>query len=201
MAFNTEVANLALSHLGIGKLISDIETEQSAEAKACRTFYDIVFKTVLRDYPWPFATRFKALALVEENPNDEWDFSYKYPTDCLFARRIVGVNRNPAADEKIPFRVVSSEEGTLIYTDVDQAVLEYTINIDDNTLMTADFVMAFSYKLASVIAPIITSGDPMKVGAAAKQSYFEELSNAKANAFNEEQPDIAPESEFTRTRL
>lgn len=41
----------------------------------------------------------------------------------------------------------------------------------------------------------------MKMGAAAKQSYFEELSNAKANAFNEEQPDIAPESEFTRTRL
>lgn len=87
MSSSTEISNMALSHLAISREIAALDTERSQEAQACRRFYETVRKTVLRDYPWPFATKFATLALVEDDPNSEWDFSYRYPSDCLNARR------------------------------------------------------------------------------------------------------------------
>jgi len=201
MSYNTEAANLALSHLGIGKTVSDLETEQSAEAKVVRAFYNIVLKMVLRDYPWPFATKISTLGLIEEDPNTEWGYSYQYPSDCEYARRILGVSRNESNEERVPYKIFNSETGRLIYTDVENAELEYTMTIDDFTVMPADFIMAFSFKLAYYIAPQITAGDPMKVGERARVNYELELSNAKSAAFNEEQQDVPPESELVRMRV
>ena len=75
------------------------------------------------------------------------------------------------------------------------------MTIDDFTVMPADFIMAFSFKLAYYIAPQITAGDPMKVGERARVNYELELSNAKSAAFNEEQQDVPPESELVRMRV
>ena len=47
MASSTEIANLALSHLGNGTEIADLETERSSEASACRRFYDVALAQVL----------------------------------------------------------------------------------------------------------------------------------------------------------
>ena len=97
----TEIANLALGHLGIGKDIANLDTESSQEAKAMRRYYDICRRTVLQEFTWPFATKFVTLGLVEEDPTDaeEWAFSYRYPADCLFLRRLHGSDhyhrRNP----------------------------------------------------------------------------------------------------------
>lgn len=201
MSYNTEVANLALSHLGIGKTVSDLETEQSAEAKVVRAFYDIVLKMVLRDYPWPFATKISTLGLVSENPNTEWGYSYQYPSDCEYARRILGVNRNESNEERIPYKIFNSDNGLLIYADIENAQLEYTMTIEDFTIMPVDFIMAFSFKLAYYIAPQITAGDPMKMGDRARVNYELELSNAKSAAFNEEQQDVPPQSELVRVRV
>lgn len=201
MSYNTEVANLALSHLGIGKTVSDIETEQSAEAKVVRAFYNIVLKMVLRDYPWPFATKISTLGLISENPNTEWGYSYQYPSDCEYARRILGVNRNETNLERVPYKIFNSDSGLLIYADIENAQLEYTMKIEDFTIMPADFIMAFSFKLAYYIAPQITTGDPMKMGERARVNYELELSNAKSAAFNEEQQDVPPDSELVRVRV
>ncbi len=201
MSYNTEAANLALSHLGIGKTVSDLESEQSAEAKVVRAFYNIVLKMVLRDYPWPFATKISTLGLVEENPNDEWLYSYQYPSDCEYARRILGVSRNESNEERVPYKIFIGDTGRLIYTDIENAQLEYTVTSEDFTVMPADFIMAFSFKLAYYIAPQITAGDPMKMGERARVNYELELSNAKSAAFNEEQQDVPPESELVRMRI
>ena len=74
----TEIANLAISHLGIGKTIANLELEKSQEAIACRRFYDTVRDSSLRDFPWPFAGKIQALALV----SNEWLYAYQYPSDC-----------------------------------------------------------------------------------------------------------------------
>lgn len=132
------ICNMALSHLSIGKVIASI-TEKSAEARACSAFYDQAKDEVLRDFAWPFATRTVTLALVAPQPTPEWAYSYRYPSDCLAARRLLNgsqsaspfpagfsapttapapMGRVMTAQSRIPFRIQSDDAGLLIYTDI-----------------------------------------------------------------------------------
>jgi len=200
MASKTEICNLALSHLGIGKEISDIITEKSAEADVCRRFYNLALEAVLRDVNWPFATKFKSLALIEQDPNEEWSFSYRYPTDCLKVRRILSGIRNETTDSRVPYKIAQDDSGLAIFTDIEDATIEYTVREEDGTLYTPDFVMAFSYRLAHYIGPRIAGSDFVELGQRIFQLYQIEVSNAAAVAFNEEQGDRMPESELVRSR-
>lgn len=62
-----DIWNTALSHLGISKEVASVD-ESSAEAKACRRFYDTTIKAVLKDYSWPFASKIATLNLITANP-------------------------------------------------------------------------------------------------------------------------------------
>jgi len=201
MASKTSIANLALSHIGIAKPIANLDTEQSQEATACRTFYEVARDRVLRDIKWPFATKIAALALVEEDPNDEWAYSYRYPSDCLDVRKIQSGVRNETNAQRIPYKIASDDQGLLIFCDREDAILEYTFRAENVNLYPPDFMMGFSYRLASYIAPRLTNGDPFKLMNDVMALYKTEISNAAANAQNEEQPDIAPDSEFIQARL
>jgi len=194
-----EIYNLALSHLGTGKEVQGVN-ENSAEANACRRFYETALEQTLRGASWPFATRFATLNLIEENPAEEWLFAYRYPSDCLQAVRIVSGIKNESRQDRIDYKVVSQPDGLQIYADQEQAQLEYTVKITDLNLFPSDFKMALSFKLAHLIAPRITKGDPFGMGKRALDNYFLELSVAQSNAYNEEQPSDLPDSEFVRTR-
>jgi hypothetical protein len=200
VASKTDICNMALSHLAHGNTISNIETERSDEATICRLFYDQAVETALRDFPWPFATRIRALNLVEEDPNDEWAYSYQYPSDCLMFRRILSGQRTDTRDTRVPYRTVAGDSGELIYTDAEDAEGEYTRRITDASKFKQDFVNAVSFLLASYIAPRLTAGDPAKLGERAIRFYQFELSKAQANALNEQQPDVEADSEFIRAR-
>jgi hypothetical protein len=200
MASETEIANLALSHLGIGKEISNIDTERSDEANASRRFYQICRDTVLRDFKWPFATKVAELALVEEDPTTEWAYSYTYPTDCLMARRILSGVRNDSRQSRVPYTISYGTASKVIFTDIENAELEYTVKVTDSQRFPDDFVLALSYKLAAVMAPRLTSGDPFKLGVLAANAYDRFIKIAAANSYNEEQQDEVVESEFVRYR-
>ena len=194
------IVNISLSHLSISKTVAILATKRSEEAITARLFYDVAMEATLRDFPWPFATRILALALVEENPNDEWNFSYRYPTDCLEIRRILSGIRNDTRQSRVPYRILSDEQGSLVYTDKENAEIEYTVNAVSPQFYSADFVMAFSLYLAHLMAPRLTGGDPYKLGARALGLYDLEISRAVKNAFNEQQIEEPPESEFIRAR-
>jgi len=197
---STEVCNLALSHLGINNQIANVDSESSAEARACRLFFNTTRDAVLRDFAWPFATKIITLALVESAPNDEWDYSYRMPSDCLFHRRILSGVRNDTQDSKIPYRVVQDDAGLLIFTDQSEAELEYTVREDRVNLWPSDFCFALSFRLASYIAPQVTGGDPFKLGDRAIKFYQYELAKAQSNAFNEQQSDKKQDAESIRAR-
>ncbi len=196
MATSTEIANLALSHLGAGVTIADLDTEDSAEARACRAFYAQARQQTLRDFAWPWATKFADLGLLEEEPTDEWDYSYTYPSDCLRMRRILSGSRNDSRQTRVAYRVVYGTAGAEIYTDMEDAVVEYTQDITDTDRIPSDATMAISLRLAAYIAPRVTGGDPFKMGARAMQLYMAELAIARANAVQDEQAEEPPESEF-----
>jgi hypothetical protein len=199
---NTEIANLALAHLGVAKSIADLQTEQSTEANVCRRFYEIAKRSVLRSYPWPFATEIVELGLVEEEPTEEWLYSYRYPANALHVRRLLnGIARNETNDVRESYRLAKDNQGKLIYCDKEDAEAEITVYVDDDAIESDDFKMAFSFLLAHYIAPTVTSGDPFKMGERAKANYLEEISKAKGTASNEEEIDALPESEYARGRL
>lgn len=196
----TVIANLALSHLGVSKEIANIDTENSEEANACRRFYEVARNKVLRDFNWPFATKIAALSLVSEDPNDEWDYSYRYPSDCLNFRKIQSGTRNDSRQTRTPYRIAKDASGKVIFTDRQDAIGEYTELIETVELYPDDFVMALSFLLASYTAPRITGGDPFKLGERAMSMYEIELSNARTNSLNEEQNEELVESELIRER-
>lgn len=200
MASSTEICNLALSHLGSTKRIANLSTEQSTEAALFRVFYETCLDLVLRDYRWPFASTIAALGLIEDDPNEEWSYSYSYPTDCLEIRRILSGVRNDARDSRVPYKIAYSSAGRILYCDIENAEAEYTIRITDPQLYPPDFIMALSFRLASYAAPALTAGDPFKMGDRAMKMYQYEISKATATSFNEEQPDQDPDSEFIRAR-
>jgi len=88
----------------------------------------------------------------------------------------------------------------LIWTDQQNAEIEYSIRAENPQFYPADFVLAFSYLLAFLIAPRVTGGDQFKLGERAIKMYTLEISAANADNHNEEQQEEAPESEFIRTR-
>lgn len=196
------IANLALAHIGQGKEVNNIDTENSQAASACRQFFDISVESALRDARWPFATTRRTLALVAADPNDEWNYSYRYPSDCLFVRRILSGLRNDTEASRVVYKIEkeSGSDALLIFTDEENAEAEYTIRLDNTSLFPPDFAMALSYRLAVYIAPRLTAGDPFKLRDAAAQLYRAEIAKANASAFNESQPEQPPDAELIRER-
>ncbi len=197
---DTEIANMALSHLGVGKEIATLESDAGQEAAALRRFYLPALRSTLRDFPWPFATKFLALGLVEEAPTSEWAYSYRYPSDCLRFRRILSGSRTDTALTRVPYKMGRDASGQIIYTDRTEAEAEYTVYVSDPTAFPEDFTLALSYRLAALSAIRLTAGDPFKLGQQAMQNYLFEISRAESTALNEEQADLHPDSEFIRAR-
>lgn len=204
MASKVDIFNMALGHLAVTTTVAS-PTENTKERKTLDRYYDIALEAVLRDRDWPFATRYKNPALVtdftaEDDATNEWGYAYRYPTDCLKVRRIMG-NEGRTSPNKIPFRIVSDDNGRLIYTDQEDAKIEYTVRIADPVRFPPDFIIALSLRLAAYGAPGLTRGDQTKLGQRALELYIAEMGIAAANSMNEEQVDRnEPDSEFIRER-
>lgn len=199
MPSSTEICNMALGHLGVGKDIASL-AENSAEARACNRYYNIAVQAVIADFPWPFATRFATLALVEADPTDEWAYSYRYPADCMMIRRILSGVRQDSLASREEYRIASDTMGAIILTDKENAQIEYTVMPADTALFPVDFIEALSYRIAWAVAPTLTGGDPFKLGDRAARAYAESIAAAKSGAANEESPPVPLESEFIRAR-
>jgi hypothetical protein len=196
----TKICNLALSHLGSSKTIANYETERSAEANACREYFDTAVEEVLQGFHWPFATKIAELGLIEENPNSEWGYSYQYPSDCLDIRRILSGTRDDSKDTEVKFKIYGNNTGKVIYTDKEDAEAEYTMSISDPARWPADFGMAVSFLLAAYIAARVTGGDPFKKGVQAFQMFQMKMPKVQARQSNEQKYEREPVSEFERVR-
>lgn len=200
MASSTEICNIAISHIGVGKEIGNLETEKSAEAAACRRFYNTARDEILTDAEWYFTSKTVTLGLVEKDPTTEWYYSYRYPSDCLFFRRIFSGLDVDNRQTKVPYVLFEDSSGILIYTNCDQAVGEYTFRNENVNQYPSKFVLALSYLLAFYIAPRLTAGDPFKLRKEMWDAYQFKLSQAKSLMSNEQQNYEQPQAEWIRVR-
>lgn len=195
-----DVCNLALSHLGSGNQVVNLETEKSNEAIACRVFYELALADTLADYDWGFANKTVSLALVSENGLGQFPYAYRYPSDCITFRSIYNGLQFDTSENQIPFEIGSDDSGLLILTSQPSAAGNYTKRIEQTSYLPADFVMTLSFKLAFYLAPRITSGDPFKLGDRAQLAYRAHLLKAKVRNANESRTTYPVESSFLRAR-
>jgi hypothetical protein len=201
MAVYDDVAlcNMALSRIGIGQQIETLDTgaDTSDEVKVCAFWFEKCRDRVLSSFPWPMANKQVDLGEVEEEPNDDWGFSYRYPNDCVVARRIVS-GAGTAETDPIPFDLGQDGTGRLIYTDQSEAVLDYTAWYSDAGEFPDVFASAIAYLLASEIA-VPLSIDRAKAQDAG-QLYLRELNKAQGIANQERRLRPVPASVFIRSR-
>ena len=93
MASKTQIVNIAMARIGASKQLANVDTDTSREAIMARARSSMTMKFVLRDFPWPWATSYADLAVVAGSTttraNRDWQYSYRYPSDCLYVRRLV----------------------------------------------------------------------------------------------------------------
>jgi hypothetical protein len=197
----TEICNMALGHLAVGQELTDVDTDRTKEAKACRKFYDNARDTLLRSYPWPWATRIATLDLDTEEPNTEWLYQYALPSDYLrLGGRILSGVRPDTEATQIPYRIISDGSEMFLLTNQVDAQFEYTMAVEDERVFPPDFVGAFSLYLATLISPLVTGGDQFKLGerAANMFSWLSEL--ARVNAAVEQKLTQSGPSSFETSR-
>lgn len=193
---DVQIINMALVHLGHTQFIAN-RSELANEAIVGDLFYDPAVQYCLEDFAWGHARKYVALGLVQTDPNDDWQYSYRYPSDCVKVRRIVtALGRVDPAPP--PFNVGQDDTGRLIYTDTQNAVIEYTKLVTNTALFPAMFAEAVSWWLAGLMCPGLAKD--RKQAAGCFQMYSLVLARAQAKDRNESQDPPELESEAIRAR-
>lgn len=143
----TQIANLALAHIGQSRIESMSET--SAEARWANELYPHA-----RDYAteqpgilWRHAKRTLTLEETTNDRDDDFEYAYVRPSDCYSFRYILA--ETGAFDPRYPIRFEC--EGDVIYTDEATARGVYLRQITDVTKFVPSFVEAVAWYLAHLL--------------------------------------------------
>lgn len=188
-----DLVNIALGYLGVDDEVQNITTEKSQAARAARLFYNISRDDTLRAFPWAFATKIAALATKVAGPNTDWAFSYAMPADAVYIRKLLDpAGRVPHQQARVPFKRAT---GALIFTDLDNAKAEYTVQNDTVTEYPADFKNCFAIKLAVRMAPrLIRDANSRKIVVEELEKRFEAALQKVVIAAVAEERDFSPET-------
>lgn len=216
MATEVDICNQALSFIR-GGFINSL-TEASTQARYCKSFFDDVRDTVLRDGSWNFATKIEPLALRTDDVYN-WVYCYQYPSDCMKVQRLIlnyeqfsadsGVYRTrqyqdlgrPDIDRFIKHKVMNVNGEMVIVANEPDLRIQYTSKVTNMGLFPVDVRKAMAHLLASELAVPITGA---QLGRAMKSDeltlYQNYLSAANSNDGNDNYQE-PPESDFILARI
>lgn len=201
MAAVIDICNLAVGHLGDDATMTSIDPpDGSIQAQHCAQFYPIARDVLLERHSWRCNTRRKVLALSAETPPIGWAFAYSVPSDCvkpirvlspaaspdLFTTSYNGVQPAASNTDNLnsqDYIVEAAADGSpVLFTNVQDASLVYSIGITDSTKFTPLMVLALSRILASYLAGPLIKGTTGANVAKAQLQIFEEEDLPKAMA-------------------
>lgn len=203
MASETDICNMALSHIGDEATVSSIDPpEGSAQADHCARWYPIARDMLIQEHEWSFAKRRIQLAEVTY-PYAMWQHAYAYPDDCLKIFAIlppgapndysIGLPPQPCpypfyGHAIIPggaympqeFDTETDADGNqIILTNQPEALARYVVRVTDTTKFSPMVVMAISRLLASLLAgPVIKGSEGAQVAAGQFTAYQRALAEA-----------------------
>lgn len=152
----TEIANLALDVGGL-QLITNLDTENSVNARLCRRWYDHSRRALLEAHYWRFAKERRLLVQRDETVSPEWTYSYAHPpqSDVVALRYIEPSSGLIDFENLAPFEVVGGESTTgdtdvlrILTNEAPGCYGVFTRNVEN----TAIFPALFSTALAAAIA-------------------------------------------------
>lgn len=217
MASEVEVCNLALSNIRAGSINSF--TESSIQAQLCKLKYPILRDRCLREIPWQFNHKIRALAAVTTDIFN-WAYAYSYPVDCLKIHRLVGsFEELPAGSsdvasrlldsrvinlkeqrQQIPYEVFNFDNNKIIGSDQPELRIDFAAKVTDPNLFSDDFIMALSHLLASELAiPIVGAELGRALRNESLQLYRQYLASAMATDMNDSYF-LPRESDFVTVR-
>lgn len=139
MSSTTDICNMALSYLGAAHI--NLITEDSDEAVACNTWFDVARDVVLSQGQWSFARERVVLAQSNDTPPFDWAYKYLLPVDLLEVSLVNG-------SKIIPFVI----EGSYLLTNEESVSLNYIRKVHD----TGDFTPLFTDSLAAYLGSLIS---------------------------------------------
>lgn len=200
MADVVSICNLALSYLGDAANVVSIDApEKSTQAKLCRRLYPMAVSALLDMHDWSFATKRKAVPELVDEEGFGWRKVFQLPADSLRAisvkeYRYQSVLRHPFAQvfpDHDPTQAEFEVKDGKIYSNVENAVVQYVSSNTDVSRFTPGFVVALAYFLAHQLVGARVKG---KEGQTLAQALFKQfqvsLSIAKTKDASQEQKRI-----------
>lgn len=176
MSTKTDIANMALGHIGISASEVDVDTSKTIDAQMFNLYYDDAIKRMYEKYKPKFAQKWENLALVEENPNDDWSYSFRYPVDCVMVLGIGDTRIGETTYTDVRYTIASDATGLLIFTDFNiEATAHYVQNFTSVNDMPASVRMGLSYEMAALIAPSLSQKAPVNSLALAEKFLGEAM--------------------------
>jgi len=166
MASQLNIINLALSHIAQSAITQvQLDANSTVETQAALRVWEFARQETLRSYNWGSAKTQEALVVTTDYDPAVHTYAYVYPANCLAIRK---VNVQTSIDETISgdYKVVYDADNVAlrITTDIEDAWIEYTFDLDTPALFDSAFVVAFAHRLAAEMA-ISLNGDPKQAEA------------------------------------
>ena len=150
-ASETEVANLALSHIGSPNITSLTERDNES-AREIRRVFPASRRYIASKHKWNCMTRRVVAAQISIGPVFGWEFQYQLPADYI---TMVSLNGNDAEQYSDYWDI----EGRRLLTSADVANIRYIADVVNVTEWSAGFVQCVALHIAAQIATPIRQDD------------------------------------------
>lgn len=194
-----QISNLAMNHLGLSELAN--LTDDDPKVDAVNTFWEPTRDDLFRRGWWTFATAQKLLTDVTDQDNliEGWDYYYTMPSSAMNIQCVYDANTTDTKyNQKWEEQYSITMNTTVILTNLGTAYADITYKVTDTAKWTSDFVMAFSYQLASFIAHQLT-GDP-NMGLALAEIATRYINETKRVSHTQKQQNPTQHSGYRESR-
>ncbi|MCK5235582.1 MAG: hypothetical protein KAR06_01240 [Deltaproteobacteria bacterium] len=140
----TEIANMAAAEVGDG-VITNIDTDTSPVAQKARLFWNQARDEILELHDWNSARARAELTQDTTAPENEYDYRYAVPADCIKVRRVI-------ASESSFQEPTWEADQDFIVTNASAIEIVYTKREEVTTLYSPLLVKAIAINLAAYLA-------------------------------------------------
>jgi len=214
MSSEVEICNLALGDIRAGSINS--LNESSIQAQQCKLRYPVLRDQLLRDVPWQFTHKIKALALLTDELFN-WAYVYQYPADCIQINRLMlnweevesGNNRSRLQGDQfikvnlkqqIDYKIYNIDGNKVIASNESDLRADYTAEVTDPNLFDTQFIVTLSKLLAAELAIPLVGVDKGRQLRSDSYGIYQSYLNAAIASNENEQYTQTPDSEFVNIR-
>ena len=198
-----QIANLALSRLGVTKAITTLAAtlgdDNPIEDQVASLNYPITRDKLLAEHHWTFATVREEPTADASAERDGWEYVYPLANDLIELQMIWDGSRLPDPKNRVPYDIEhdAANNRAILLTDYKEPVVIYTALIDE-IYWPNYFLDALTAELAKkFVLPIAKK--PSLLDAYTKEAVIE-LSKAIAMDLRGIQEDPEPDSHFITGR-